>query len=96
MDEIKQYVENAITDGREVTKHYANIRKEIIWRCDYIFIKENDGWISIIDITDGIYSAVIQAHCHSSKGYETRFGVYRIKRAVNRSGNDFVKYKRMV
>ena len=31
MDEIKQYVENAITDGREVTKHYANIRKEVIW-----------------------------------------------------------------
>lgn len=54
MDEIKQYIENAITDGKEVTKHYAN-------RCDYIFIKENDGWISIIDITDGIYSAVIQA-----------------------------------
>lgn len=53
MDEIKQYVENAITDGREVTKHYAN-------RCDYIFIKENDGWISIISIIDGD-SAVIQA-----------------------------------
>lgn len=89
MDEIKQYVENAITDGRKVTKHYAN-------RCDYIFIKEDDGWISIIGITDGIDNTVIQAHCHSSKGYETRFGVYRIKRAVNRSGNDFVKYKRMV
>lgn len=53
MDEIKQYVENAITDGD---------------------------------------SAVIQAHCHSSKGYETRFGMYRIQRTINRSCNDFVKY----
>lgn len=85
MDKIKQYVENAITDGREVTKHYAN-------NCDYIFIKEDDGWISIIGITDGIYSAVIQTHCHSSKGYEARFGMYRIKRTVKRSCNDFVKY----
>lgn len=84
MDEIKQYIENAITDGREVTKHYAN-------SCDYIFIKEDDGWISIIGITDGD-SAVIQAHCHSSKGYETRFGMYRIQRTINRSCNDFVKY----
>lgn len=84
MDEIKQYVENAITDGREVTKRYAN-------SCDYIFIKEDDGWISIIGITDGD-SAVIQAHCHSSKGYETRFGMYRIQRIINRSCNDFVKY----
>lgn len=86
MDKYKQYVENAITDGREVTKHYANS-----YSCGYIFIKENGGWISIIGITDGD-SAVIQAHCHSSKGYETRFGMYRIKRTVNRSGNDFVKY----
>ncbi len=54
MDEIKQYVENAITDGREVTRHYAN-------RCDYLFIVELDGWISIIDVTGGVYSAVIQA-----------------------------------
>jgi hypothetical protein len=75
MDEIKQY---------EVTKHYAN-------NCDYIFIKENDGWIGIICITDGD-SAVIQAHCYSSKGYETRFGMYRSQRTVNRFGNDFVKY----
>lgn len=89
MDEIKQYVENAITDGREVTKHYAN---SCDYSCDYIFIKEDAGWISIIGITDGIYSAIIQTHCHSSKGYETRFGMYRIKRTVNRSGNDFVKY----
>lgn len=85
MDEIKQYVENAIADGKEVTKHYAN-------RCDYIFIKEDDGWISIIDITGGIYSTVIQANCYSSKGYETRFGMYRSQRTVNRFGNDFVKY----
>lgn len=92
MDEIKQYVENAITDGREVTKHYANIRKEIIWRCDYIFIKEDDSWISIIGITDGIDNTVIQANCYSSKGYETRFGMYRSQRTVNRFGNDFVKY----
>lgn len=59
MDKIKQYVENAITDGREVTRyHYAN---NCNYSCDYVFIKENDGWISIIGITDGIYSAVIQA-----------------------------------
>lgn len=84
MDEIKQYVENAITDGKEVTKHYAN-------NCDYIFIKENDGWIGIICITDGIDNTVIQARCHSSKGYETRFGMYRSQGTVNRFGNDFVK-----
>lgn len=83
MDKIKQYVENAITDGREVTKHYAN-------RCDYIFIKENDSWISIIDITDGIYSAVIQAK--DMKHALEFIRIYRIKGTVNRSGNDFVKY----
>lgn len=85
MDKCKQYVENAIADGREVTKHYAN-------SCDYIFIKEDDGWISIIGITDGIDNTVIQAHCHSGKGYETRFGMYRSQRTVSRFGNDFVKY----
>lgn len=92
MDKFKQYIENAVTDGREVTKPYAN---KCDYKCDYIFIKENDGWISIIGITDGD-SAVIQAHCHSSKGYETRFGFYRIKGTHYCSCNDFVKYKRMV
>lgn len=35
-------------------KRYAN-------GIDYLFIKENDGWYSIIDISDGGYRAVIQA-----------------------------------
>lgn len=88
MDEIKQYVENAITEGREVTKHYANRCGYI---CDYIFIKEDDGWISIISITDGIGNTVVQESYHSSKGYGTRF-----KGTHYCSCNDFVKYKRMV
>lgn len=58
MYKCKQYVENAITEGREVTKHYAN---RCDYRCDYIFIKEDDGWISIISITDGIGNTVVQA-----------------------------------
>lgn len=90
MNEIKQYVENAITDGKEVTKRYAN---RCNYSCDYIFIKENNNYISIISITDGIDNTVIQANCYSSKGYKTRFGMYRSQRTVNRFGNDFVKHK---
>lgn len=71
MYKCKQYVENAITGGREVTRyHYAN---NCNYSCDYVFIKEGDGWISIIGITDGIGNTVVQEHYHSSKGCGTRF-----------------------
>ena len=58
MDKCKQYVENAITDGKGVTRHYDN---RCGYRCDYIFIKEDDGWISIMDVTGGNYNPCIQA-----------------------------------
>ena len=54
IDKVKEYVENARNDGKEILKRYAN-------GIDYLFIKENDGRYSIIDISDGGYSAVIQA-----------------------------------
>lgn len=54
IDKVKEYVENARNDGKEILKRYAN-------GIDYLFIKENDGWYSIIDISDGGYRAVIQA-----------------------------------
>lgn len=80
MDKCKQYVENAITEGREATRHYAHYANNCNYSCDYVFIKEGDGWVSIISITDGIGNFVMQECCYSSKGYETRFGMYRIKR----------------
>lgn len=54
IDKVKEYVENARNDGEEILKRYAN-------GIDYLFIKENDGWYSIVDISYGEYRAVIQA-----------------------------------
>lgn len=53
-DIYKEYVEQARSDGREVLRRYAN-------GLDYIFVKERDGWYSILDVTGGIYRPVIQA-----------------------------------
>lgn len=53
-DRFKEYVEKAIKDGREVINRRANC-------IDYVFIKEDDGWYSIFNVTGGIYSPVIQA-----------------------------------
>jgi hypothetical protein len=53
-DRYKEYVEQARNDGREVLRRYAN-------GLDYIFVKERDGWYSILDVTGGIYRPVIQA-----------------------------------
>lgn len=37
---------------------------------DYLFIKENDGWYSIVDISDGGYRTVIQAQTlKAAEGY---------------------------
>ena len=55
IDKVKEYVEQAWNDGKEILKRYAN-------GIDYLFIKENDGWYSIIDISDGGYRALLQAY----------------------------------
>lgn len=55
IDKVKEYVEQARNDGKEILKRYAN-------GIDYLFIKENDGWYSIIDISDGGYRALLQAY----------------------------------
>lgn len=54
IDKVKEYVENARNDGKEILKRHAN-------GIDYVFIKENDGWYSIVDISDDGYRALIQA-----------------------------------
>nr|DAR88481.1 MAG TPA: hypothetical protein [Bacteriophage sp.] len=54
IDKVKEYGEQARNDGKEILKRYAN-------GIDYLFIKENDGWYSIIDISDDGYRALIQA-----------------------------------
>lgn len=53
-DRYKEYVEQARSDGREVLRRYAN-------GLDYILVKERDGWYSVLNVTGGIYSPVIQA-----------------------------------
>lgn len=53
-DRFIDYVEQAKNDGKEILRRYAN-------GIDYIFIKEDDGWYSIFNVTGGVYSPVIQA-----------------------------------
>lgn len=53
-DKCVEYVEQARKDGREILSKYAN-------GLDYIFIKEHDGWYSIINVTGGVYRPIIQA-----------------------------------
>ena len=54
MRDYREYVEQARKDGKEVMNKYSN-------GLDYLFIKENDGWYSIFDVTGGIYRPLIQA-----------------------------------
>lgn len=53
-DRFQEYVERARNDGKEIVRRYANC-------IDYIFIKEDDGWYSIFNVTGGVYRPVIQA-----------------------------------
>lgn len=53
-DKCVEYVEQARKDGREILSKHAN-------GLDYIFIKERDGWYSIINVTGGVYRPTIQA-----------------------------------
>ena len=53
-DKIKEYVEQARKDGKRIKIKYAN-------GLDYLYVFERDGWISIINVTGGYYSPVIQA-----------------------------------
>lgn len=53
-DRFKDYVERSINDGKEILRRYQN-------GIDYIFIKEDDGWYSIFNVTGGICRPVIQA-----------------------------------
>lgn len=51
----KEYIENAIKNGKDVTRCYAN-------GLAYVFIKEPDGWISILQRQqNGDYIPKIQA-----------------------------------
>ena len=53
-DICRSYCEKAKQNGCRTERRYAN-------GLDYIFIFEKDGWISVMDVTGGIYSPVIQA-----------------------------------
>lgn len=53
-DGCRNYVEIARQKGCRIERRYAN-------GLDYIFILEQDGWISIMDVTGGNYRPVIQA-----------------------------------
>ena len=51
----KEYIENAIKNGKNITRCYAN-------GLAYVFIKEPDGWISILQRQqNGDYIPKIQA-----------------------------------
>lgn len=55
MQEIyRQYVEKSKQQGCKTERRYAN-------GLDYLFIYERDGWISIMDVTGGIYKPIIQS-----------------------------------
>ena len=53
-DAYVKYVDTARQRGCKIERRYAN-------GIDYIFIHEKDGWISIMNVTGGIYKPVIQA-----------------------------------
>lgn len=53
-DKAIEYVENARKNEQKIERRYSN-------GLDYIFIYEADGWISIFDVTGGIYTPKIQA-----------------------------------
>ena len=59
-----EYIEIARKNGKDVTLHYAN-------GIDYVFVKEPDGWISILQRQqDGEYAPKIQAKDEPhAKGY---------------------------
>lgn len=51
----KEYIDNAIKNGKDVARHYAN-------GIAYVFVKEPDGWISILQMEqNGEYTPKIQA-----------------------------------
>ena len=60
----KEYIENAKKSGKNVTHNYAN-------GLAYIFVKEPDGWISILQREQsGEYTPKIQAADEArAKGY---------------------------
>ena len=60
----KEYIDNAIKNGKDVSCHYAN-------GLDYVFVKEPDGWISILQRQQsGEYTPIIQARDEPhAKGY---------------------------
>ena len=60
----KEYIDNAIKNGKDVSRHYAN-------GLDYVFVKEPDGWISILQRKqNGEYIPKIQAKDEPhAKGY---------------------------
>ena len=60
----KEYIDNAIKNGKDVSRHYAN-------GLDYVFVKEPDGWISILQRQqNGEYIPRIQAKDEPhAKGY---------------------------
>ena len=60
----KEYIDNAIKNGKDVARHYAN-------GIAYVFVKEHDGWISILQRQqNGEYAPKIQAKDEQhAKGY---------------------------
>lgn len=60
----KEYIDTSRKNGKDVTHHYAN-------GLDYVFVKEHDGWISILQRQqNGEYAPKIQAKDEQhAKGY---------------------------